>query len=244
MSISLLTLEFRGDRRIRLFFSGSLAAGAFTSTALYSITSADGLGANPTNVEAVYAVANTPAAVELSADVPLALGGLYTIGCTNVPAADSSTFTGTTQGTTALPLQNPPNVEPATTDLDLLLYGRDLVHNGQDFVEDASGDLANITGRGNWLGAVWRRMMSYGLPWDPTYSPRADEYVNAPDVLKLPLAGRMVAQARADDRTAQATCTVTQSSTDPNSWAFVLIVSGTDGLDPETLELPQDIASP
>jgi len=102
--------------------------------------------------------------------------------------------------------------------------------------------LATVSGRPNWFGAIYRRETSSGITWDPTYSPRADQYVNAPDRFRLPLAGRLVAQARADDRTAQATCTVTQFASDPtgNGWVFALTIVGRDGLDPATINVPPD----
>jgi hypothetical protein len=238
MTTSLLTVEFRGTRRVRLIFTGNLAAGAYTSTALYTVTCEDGSGPSPTNVVAVYAIANTPTAVELAIDEDLVSGGLYQIGCTNVPCADLSNFTGILNARVALPLTTPVNAEPAANDIDLLLYGRDLLHDGDDFVEDATGDLGTIDGRDNYRGAMGRRMMSDGLPWDDTYGPKAEQYVDGPETEAKPFAGALIAQARADDRTKQATVDIVQSDADPGDWAFEVTLVPQDNLDPVTIQIP------
>lgn len=238
MTTTLLTVDFRGSRRVRLIFSGGLASGAFTSTSLYTVTSTDGLGANPTNVVAVFAVANTPTAVELAVDQDFASGGLYEMGCTAVPCADLSSFTGTIDARLSLPLATPVNTEPAASDVDLLLYGRDLLHDGNDFVEDATGDLGTVSGRDNLQGAMERRMVSEGLPWDDTYGPKAEQYVDGPETEAKPFAGALVAQARADDRIQQATVDIVQSDTDPGDWAFELTMIPRDGLSGLTIQVP------
>lgn len=236
MTTALLTVQFRGLRRVRLIFSGNLAAGAFTSTSFYSVTNDDGLGATP-DVVAAYAVANTPSAVELVIDQDLAPGSLYTMGCVAVPCADLSTFTGTLDARTGLSLTTPINVEPARNDVSLILYGRDLLHDGDDFVEDATGDLATVSGRENWRGAMDRRMTSEGLPWDDGYGAKPEEYVDAPETQATPFAGNLLAQARADDRTKQASVDIVQSSEDAGDWAFEMTLVGRDNLDPMTIEI-------
>jgi hypothetical protein len=238
MATSLNTLLFRGTRRIRLFFTGPLAAGAFTSVFLYAVTSIDGLGASPINVVAVFAIANDPNAVELAVDSDATPGGQYRIDCTAVPCADATLFTGSLVSQTGLVLITPPNVEPATDDLQLLLYNRDLLHDGNDFVEDASGDLAVTSGRPNWKAAMTRRMTSPGLPWDPAYSPRPDQYVDAPQTYQLPLAGALLAQARLDNRTRQASVDVVQSPTNSGDWVFQMSITGKDELDPAQIFIP------
>ena len=241
MSNTLLAVDMsRGLSRTRLFFANALASGAFTSTSYYAIASADGLGPAVMNVVAVFAVASNSAAVELAVEPPMNPGGLYTLTATSVPCADSSTFTGSLQGRTGIPVAAPPNVEPERNDFTLLLYSRDLLYQGNDFAETAGGDLATVSGQANYFGAIERRMSSSGLTWDPGYGPRADQYVNAPDALSRPLAGVLVAQARADDRTAQATVQVVTLPGDAsgNGWLFEVTVVGKDGLAPKTLTVP------
>jgi hypothetical protein len=238
MTTSLLTVEFRGSRRVRLIFTGPLAAGAFTSTAIYTVTSEDGAGPSPTNVVAVFAVANTANAVELAIDQDLASGGLYEMGCTAVPCADLSNFTGTYDARVALALTTPVNAEPATSDIDLLLYSRDLLHNGQDFAQDATGDLATVDGRDNLEGAMGRRFASEGLPWDDTYGPKAETYVDGPETEATPFAGALLAQGRADDRIKQASVDIVQSDEDPGDWAFDVELVPQDNLDPITIQVP------
>lgn len=244
MTQSLLALDLsRGQSRARFFFANALAAGAFTSTGYYAAVSTDGLGANPTNVVAVFAVAGNSAAVELALEPALVAGSVYQFSFTALPNADLSTFTGSILGSQGAAINALPNIEPASQDLDLLLYSRDLVHNGVDFVESPAGDLLTATGRPNWLGAVMRRMTSNGVGWDPTYGAKANQYVNAPDAYKQPLAGSLASQARADNRTQQATVAVIPYPGDPNldGWIFQMTITGQDGLDPTTINIPPTV---
>jgi hypothetical protein len=220
---------------VRLLFSGALGAGAFTSVSYYAVSS--DIGPSPTNVTQAFAIGGTPNGVELAIDEDLAIGAIYTLTVTAVPFADTSTCTGAIYGSTAQPTTTPADAEPATSDVDLLIFGRDLLHDGNDFVEDTTGDLATIEGPPNWKGAIGRRMASYGIKWDRRYSPRADLYVNAPDAYKLPLAGTMVAQAQADDRTKTANISVAQAA-DPNSYTFSMKIFGKDGIATYTVDLP------
>jgi hypothetical protein len=243
MAIILQSDLFVGTRRIRLFFSGPLASGAFTNLALYSVENVDGLGPATTNVVALFGFTSNPNAVELAIDADWTAGALYEVDCAAVPGADGSLFTGSIQdrypdGSMVVP----PNVEPETNDLELLLYGRDLMWNGQDFVEDSTGDLALISGRANWQGAMGRRMTSAGLTWDVGYGPDADESVDAPAIMQPALAGRFLAQARADDRTKQASV---DYSDDPSTGVavFILCVTGRDGLDPISVPVPLPVGT-
>jgi len=236
-SYDFVAVEFRGTRRIRLLFDGPLGSAAFTSTTYYAVRS-DGTGPDPINVVAVFAVTGTPSGVELAVDEDWVAGTAYTITCTNVPCSGAAPFTGSLTAATAQPLANPPNVEPATNDLALLLYGRDLLHNGTDFVEDATGDLATVDGRDNFIGALRRRMTSNGLPWDDAYGTKADQYVDAPETQAQPFAGNIMSQARADDRTKQAAVDIVQDPSDVGQWAFELTVTAQDGLDTPTLLIP------
>ncbi len=232
------SIEFRGTRRVRLTCSQTLASAAFTSTTYYAIVSSDNLGPNPTNVEGVLSVLNAGNQVELALDQDLAGGSLYVVTLTALPFADSSTFTGTIQGTVGLPLEAPIDVEPAASDFELLFYNRDLLHDGNDFVLTSDGDLATVAGRDNWRGAMNRRMSSYGLTWDGAYGAGVGNYVNAPQTLSLPLSGALLAQARADDRTKQASVdAIVQDTNNPGSWAFQMTIVGVDELDPLTIEV-------
>lgn len=240
MTTVLQALLQRGDRRIRLLFSGALASGAFGSTlgvtSLYVVTSVDGSGPSP-DVDAAIAVTTDPNAVELALDADLVGGGVYQVTCTSVPVAVGPAYSGSMQLGIGLEVDALPNAEPATSDLDLLLYGRDITHDGTDFVQDASGDLLTVTGRDNWRAAMRRRLMSYGLPWDETYGARPDQYVNAPDPYRLPLSGALLAQARADDRTKQASVDVARDDADPTAFLFQVTIVGRDNLDPITVNV-------
>ena len=236
MANALLTVLFRGDRRIRLIFTGALASGAFTSTGPYAVASADGAGASPISVVAVFAILGTPNAVELAIDSDLSGGLQYTIMCTGVPSADLSSFTGSITSEVGLSVASAPNTEPAQNDYERLLYGVDLMHDGTDFVEDPTGDLAELSGPDNWQSAMEWRMGSYGLPWNPGYGPEPDQYVDAPQTYQLPLAGSLLAQARLDDRTAQASVDLASDTT--GDFYFNLKITGRDKLQTVTVKVP------
>jgi hypothetical protein len=231
------SILYRGTRRVRVVFSGALAAGAFTSTALYSLTNLDGSGASPIAVLAVFAIANSPASVEFAIDSDLTSGALYRVGFASVPCADATLYTGTYDARVGLQLAALPNTEPATQDLQLQLYQRDLLFVN-DFVEDATGDLVTVTGRPNWIGALVRRIGSEGLPWDSAYGLKGEQFVDAPDRYQKPLAGRLLAQATDDDRTLTASVAVVNSLVTPYDWNFSLTVKGKDNLQGVALTVP------
>lgn len=228
-------------RRIRVLCTGTLAAAAFTSLSIYGVRNTDGLGASPIHVVAVFAIASTASAFELAIDSDLTPGAAYQINLSALPFADSSTFTGSIAATfPPQPNTPPPNVEQATSDIDLLLYGRDLLQaDSGDFAEDATGDLATIAGRPNWQDAVARRCLSGGVLWDPGYGAKPDNFVNAPGVLMLPLSAVLVTQCRADDRTATASVVLTPNFRGvQGSYGFTIKITGRDGLDPLSIQQP------
>lgn len=222
MSIDLQTLLVRHERRVRLFFTNALAAGAFSTLTYYTIASQDGAGPDP-NVVAAYATPSNPACVELVLDQDLVDGGLYLFAAIGVPATDSTVTPSTSTQLAIIGVCSiPVNVEPAATqtDRDALMYQRDLLWDGTDLVEDASGDLATITGQPNVMNAIIRREMGEPLPWDPNYSPNARQYVNAPNVTLDELRVAVVRQALLDPRVAQASASVaapivSSGNTDP-----------------------------
>lgn len=239
-----LSAQVRGSRRIRIFFTGPLASGAFSSTTPYVVTSTSNIVSVPIVTNAVFAISTDPNAVEIEVNVDLIAGAQYTLTLTNVPTQSAPNFSGTIPIYVGQPIASvatpQPNVEPETSDIDLLLYGRDLYWNGSDIQETPGGDLATLWGQNNYLGAITRRVMSNGLTWDPGYGGKIQQYVDAPDVMQTPLAANVVSQARADDRTAQASVTVQQMSgtTDGGQWSVAVQVTGTDGLQPQTINIP------
>jgi hypothetical protein len=237
MTIAPLSILYRGTRRVRAVFSGALASGAFTATGLYSFANLDGAGASPINVVAVFAIANSPQAVELAIDSDLASGALYRVGFANVPCSDATLYTGTYDARVGLQVASQPNSEPVTQNLDLLLYSRDIVFVN-DFVVDATGDLVTTTGRANWVGAVSRRVGSDGIGWDPAYGLKAEKFVDAPSRYQKSLAGNLLAQATADDRTLQASVAVVSSPATPYDWQFQLTIKGKDNLAGVALTVP------
>jgi hypothetical protein len=237
MTIALTADQFRGTRRWRLTFSGPLASGAFTSTSYYAIASADQTGPTIT-VEAVFAIASDPNSVELSASCDFTAGALYIANVTAVPAADSSTCTGSITDRVGQPVTAPPNVEPETSDYQLVLYQEDIAWGSAGFAEDATGDLLTISGRPNWQGALSRRMISDGVTWDATYGAKAQQYVDAPDAYQPSLAGLFLAQARLDDRTKSASIDFSVNPNDPQGFGFSLYATGRDNLDPVAIAAP------
>lgn len=231
---------FGGARRVRVLCTQPLAASAFTSIGYYAIGELDGIGAIP-GVNAVFAVANTPNAFELAANVDLVAGGLYSVTVTALPFADASTFTGTIEARVPSQANTPnPQGEPSTGDFDLYFYGRDvLLGDNGDFALSATGDLATTSGTTNWQAALLRRAMSAGIPWDGSYGAKPNNYVNAPPQYQLPLSARLVQQARADDRTLSAQCQlVPNPGGAAGRFGFQLTAQGRDGLSPISLTIP------
>ncbi|HEU4729978.1 MAG TPA: hypothetical protein VFT22_18905 [Kofleriaceae bacterium] len=176
MAIQLLTLTYRTPRRIRLQFSTTLAAGAFAA-GLYTVTNTDSKGASP-GVVAALVVPNSPETVELALSLDLVSDAAYSVTGTNVPAVDLSTVTGTQAlQTPGVPLSPSAVVNPG--DSQALLYGTDIVWDGTDFVEDATGDLARVSGLANARQALLRLPVADALLWDPDYAPRTREFVDA-----------------------------------------------------------------
>jgi hypothetical protein len=200
-AIHLQNVYIKHERRLRLIFDVPLAAGAFTNTALYTVTNLDGKGTSPT-VVAVFAITGGLQQIEVSLGADLVDGAQYQVAAVGVPGTNG----GTTKASSVLPftvsanLANTPNQEVTFVDLGLLLYGRDLLWNGQDLQEDASGDLSTIQGTQNVQQAIWRRELSEGLMWDTSYGARPRQYIDGSSLETLTLQGAINRQALADPR--------------------------------------------
>src|SRR5579859_7322911 len=199
MTIALTALYVKHERRVRLGFSENLAGGAF-STTLYTCVNTDGGGVDP-GVESVLLVANSPNFVELQLGNDLVEGARYLVTAVGVPGIDATVTPAGTQdaflfGSAVVPF----NVEAPTSDLDALLYGTDLVHDGTDFVETPDGDLATVGGLANASGAIYRRLTGNPLPWDPDYSPNLRTYVDGAAAAAGQARGAIARNAQLDDR--------------------------------------------
>lgn len=217
--IELISIVVRNERRLRLVFSAPLAFGAFgtPAPAYYVIDNEDGAAPSP-GVNAAILVIGAVTNVELALDTDLATGALYRVRAIGVPAQDASTSTSASDqrfrpGTP----QQQTNVEPKVNDQDLLLFGRDLVFQG-DYVETAEGDLEVISGLPNAQAALKRRMLGAPHPWAPDYSPRARQYVDAPFSLLGSLRSRLEAQALRDDRVKSVVATLVLGENDEDAY--------------------------
>ena len=202
MAIELQAIVPKHERRIRLVFTGALAAGAFGTPGPsgYTIDNEDGAGPSPGIASAII-VAGSTSNVELALDADLAQGALYRIRAIGIPGADASTSTAASDQRFRFAIETAArSSEPKVSDRELLLYGRDLVHTGLDYLETVEGDLATTSGAQNAMLALNRRMLSIPLAWAPEYSPRAREFVDAPLATVAALRGRLEAQALRDDR--------------------------------------------
>lgn len=224
MAIQLGTTIPRHERRLRLVFSGALAAGAY-SASLYALESLDALGGAPT-VSGVVAVAGATNQLELALGVALVAGGLYRLTCTAVPGADASTFTGThdfrTSGSEGAALAD---VESAGDDAGLVLFGRDLAWTGADFLETDDGDLAAVEGIESFRRDIERRAFASGLPYAADYGADPRSFVDGPAQGASTLRAALVAQAMADDRTKSARATSSEVANDPAAIVFDLSVT-------------------
>lgn len=204
MAIELTAVVVRGERRLRLVYSAPVAAGAFATPApaYFVVENVDGKAPDPVPVESIL-VAGAPANVELALQEALVPGALYRVTTIGVPAQDSSVSTGASVeafrvGVAARPI----NAEPKVNDADLLLYGRDIVFDGNDYAENAEGDLEIVDGLPNARAAVERRLLGSPLPYAPDYSPRARSFVDGPSPAIAGLAGALQREALRDDRVA------------------------------------------
>lgn len=200
MAISFTSVIPKHSRRLRLVFSNTLSASAFTSTSYYSITALDDYATDVTIREALV-VAESSNIVELALAQPLLPNGYYRVTANGVPAIDASvTPTPSTEDFRFGETQEQTNVEPLNNDLDVLLYGWDLLFSGGDFVESADGDLATVSGQANAKAALSRRLLSEGLLWDPTYGAKPREYVDSVNLNGTTLKGILERQVMLDNR--------------------------------------------
>jgi len=202
-------------------FSNTLDSGAFgLSPSLYTIESQDGVGLSPT-VNAALIVPGAGTNVELALDVDLVQGGQYRITAEGVPATDLSV---TPPGTGELfrfgTSQRVTNAEPSVSDWEKILYGTDLVWTGTDFQETASGDLATESGVPVICGAILRRVLSDGLPWDAAYGAQPREYVDGTlgNVPNLRVA--LLKQVTSDDRVKSVTVDLVTDEDRPDQTFF------------------------
>jgi len=220
MPVAFQNAVIRSPRRLRLLFSNTLAAGAF-STSFYSLESLDGFGADPP-VNAALVVPDASDQVELSLQYELAPGGLYRLTvAAGVPAADLSVAL-------AAELEfkmHVPRLGPSSgVSLDAMVrrvYQVDLVHDGRDFVEDADGDLATITGPQNAKKALTKRGPANGRPWNAEFGAYAREFVDAAPGTLPNLVGRLTQELRRDDRVVSAKVRVAQSENDGTEFMLV-----------------------
>jgi hypothetical protein len=192
--------EVRSPYRIRLTFSHALGAGAFV-TSWFSIVSTDDLGTDPT-VVAVLEVPGDVLSLELSLDVELAPGGAYELtisagvpGATEPPLAADATQK-------ILTPRPQPNVaaENLAGQIEALIYGQDLLHDGRDYVEQADGDLAILSGVRNATAGVERIAEGNGLPWSEDWGAHLREFVDSPSPSAIVARGQVVRAVQTDDR--------------------------------------------
>lgn len=202
MAISLIALQIKHERRVRLVFSAALAAGAFSSTSYYGALNLDGGAASP-GVQAALVVSSSPNVVELQLDIDLVQGALYRFSAVGVPAIDTSTTpnpseldarVGQERRAAAVATHGAPLA------LDRVLYGEDVRWSVSDFQEDQAGDLAETAGIESAHDDIDRRLRSNGVLWDNLYGLRAREYVDAVVTTLGELDGSIRSQVLADDR--------------------------------------------
>lgn len=199
MSLILNNVVVRSETRVRLIFNGALASGAFLSS-LYVLTDLTVASPGPAVVAAIAVAGGVNNEVELVLSTDLATGHSISVQCNAVPGADLTTFTGSIATYWGPNVNFVPNVEPLRNTGEDLVFGRDLVHTGMDYLEGVNGDLASVGGVANVQGALYRRVKSYGLPWDQSYGPKLDDYVDGPGASIAPATGLIKQNILADDR--------------------------------------------
>lgn len=207
MALAFTNLVVRSPRRVRLLWDAALGGGAF-SASWFALENLDGAGTSP-NVVAALAVPSYPDQCELVLDDDLVIDGLYelTIGA-GVPPASGGTAPGYTRQFRPEGRPEDPSPTLRLDDVIAELFETDLIHDGKDFVEEANGDLAGVTGPENAKRAFARRLVSNGLAWRSGYGARARRFVDAPEATLPELRGNVSEQARRDDRIVRAAVSI------------------------------------
>ncbi len=228
MTTFLNSIDVKHERRVRLIFSRALLSGAFgvPEPAGYVITCQVSLGVDP-GISAAMIVSGNPNIVELALAGDLVQGSLYLVSAVGIPGSDSSTTPNPTElkfryGFTA-PVRD---AEPILQNRDSLLYGVDLLWNGEDYQETASGDLDTIGGTANVQKALYRGIESEGLTWDQTYGARARDFVDSPSTSASTLKGRVQAQVLRDPRIKSAKVDISTDGAETQLVITPVLISG------------------
>lgn len=203
MTISMLSLTVRHERRLRVGFSQAVAGGAF-SAALYTVTCTDGTASSPAVTKALV-VGNAPEFVELQLGDDLAQGALYRVSAVGVPGIDATVTPDPSWAEVRLGRETRAaqlGARGATSELEERLYGRDLRWGDGDFAEAPSGDLDSVSGVECAELDLTARLVEDGLPWDRSWGLGAYEYVDGALGSLSQLRGKAIAQLRQDDRVA------------------------------------------
>lgn len=227
MNITLDDVHARSRRRLWLRFSAQLASGAFSTLSLYSVVGDDG---SVPGVVAAFVVVSSQSAVELALDTDLVEGVAYTVSAVGVPDTDADVTPAGSELRLWYGIARARPTAVASDDALDASYGVDLYWNGQDFAEDAQGDLATVSGRENVHAALNRRLTSDGLPWNEGYGAKPREYVDGSPLMAQQLRGAIASQAVRDDRVKRASCVVLpESETHPEQTTIETTVTLVDG---------------
>lgn len=194
-------------RRVRVEFSSPVDTGGYDRTK-YALTSEDSTSASPSILK-VYAVSGRPNIVELVLEFDMIDSAAYTLIVTSIPAVGGGTISGSARFIFNVIFQ-PVNIEPIVNDYDVVLFGRDIIWNGQDFEEDGAGDLKRVSGIPNVMHALDRRLKGSPLPYDADYSPNAREFVDSNTA--TPLGSRLKQQTLRDPRVKSVTVVASETS--------------------------------
>lgn len=224
MTLELHSIQVRSTRRLRLKYTNALAAGAYASR-WFTVQCLDGSTSDP-QVVAALLVPDATDELELALGIDLSQGGEYQLtSAANIPGLDGSL---TALDVTAFrpPLaRQAPSPSVSSSDVQAVLYGEDVAHDGRDMVETPDGDLAVATGPENAMTAVTRRLLADGLPYNADYGPHLRRFVDAPAPSIRAARGSVERQARLDDRVKTASVTVL-----PDDNSGDLTLQGTIGL--------------
>lgn len=213
MTLTLLNIAVRGPRRLRLTYSQQLTVGSYEPS-FFSIQCLDSSSADP-GINTVFLVPGLSSQMEFALSLDLAPGGSYQItALAGIPAQDGS-FSIDEVAPFRVPRPQPaPSTAVSANDVSALLYGVDLLHDGDDLVETADGDLATITGPANAINALARIGVSEGLPYDSSYGAKLRKYVDAPSPLARSARGDLERALRRDDRAKRVAASVGADNND------------------------------
>lgn len=220
MTDGILTASVVNPRRVAVRFTatiGFLFADHATGVHMESL---DGIGPSPGDALYVLNVAGDALSIHAIFGEDMAAGGRYrfTIDSINVAGSPVAVTADLFYAPASHQIENLPPEEDVTG----ILYGEDLVHDGNDFVESADGDLETVTGVENAKAALVRACLSNGLPYSEGYGARPRRFIDGAAQNSSTLRGALLRTMLDDDRVEECSAVPIRDENAPSEVTFNL----------------------